>query len=304
ENIMYRIPRNIQWNDNIIVREDEYAVFFRDGKVMHVFDRPGRYALTTENVPVLATLGAALTGIRQLGEIYYLQKRELRGKFGTPEPLAFRDPDFGVVRIRAFGEFSYKVIDPILFITQFVGTEGITESESVLNWLREQLVTIINHVFGKLKKEKRMSILDAPAYLKEMEQLILDEAIDNVKRYGLKITKLAGFHISLPEEVQTAIDKRGAMGALGVDYLKYQTGKAIESIGTGAAKGNEAVSLAGLGAGVGAGIGIGSSMIQGMKGKSEDAKLPSFEGTKKCPRCGADVPSDAKFCPNCGAKLG
>ena len=136
ENVMYRYPRNIQWNDNVVVREDEYCVFFRDGKAMHVFDRPGRFAMTTTNVPVLGTLGAAVTGVRQLGEVFFIQRRELRGKFGTPEPLAFRDTDFGLVRIRCFGQFAYKIEDPMVFISQFVGTEGMSESAKVIDWLK------------------------------------------------------------------------------------------------------------------------------------------------------------------------
>ena len=106
ENIMYRLPTNIYYNDNIVVNEDEFAVFLRDGKAMHVFDQAGRFALTTQNVPILRTILPALTGIKQLGEVYYVQRRELRGKFGTPEPLAFRDRDFGLVRLRVFGQFA------------------------------------------------------------------------------------------------------------------------------------------------------------------------------------------------------
>ena len=97
ENVMYKLPTNIQWNDNIIVNEDEYAVFFRDGKAFHAFDQAGRYALTTQ---LFQRLGAFVTGVRQLGEVYYVQRRELRGKFGTPEPLTYRDTDFGLVRLR------------------------------------------------------------------------------------------------------------------------------------------------------------------------------------------------------------
>ena len=105
DNVMYRVPKNIRWNDNVVVREDEYGVFFRDGKVMHVFDRPGRFAMTTLNIPILAKLAETVTGIKQLGEIYYLQRRELRGKFGTAEPLVLRDSDFGMVRLRMFGQW-------------------------------------------------------------------------------------------------------------------------------------------------------------------------------------------------------
>ncbi|MCK5397087.1 MAG: SPFH domain-containing protein, partial [Thermoplasmata archaeon] len=173
ENVMYKLPTNVYWNDNIVVNEDEYAVFFRDGKAMHVFDRPGRFALTTQNVPILGDLAAKITGIKQLGEVYYLQKRELRGKFGTPEPLTFRDTDFGLVRLRAFGNFAYKVVDPMLFITQFAGSRGWSNSENVMDWLKTEIVQNLNDAMGELKRDKNMALVEMPAYLNEIEQIIL-----------------------------------------------------------------------------------------------------------------------------------
>jgi len=327
EAVMYKLPRNVMWNDNVVVKEDEYAVFFRDGKAMHVFDRPGRYALTTQNVPVLAKIAAAITGVKQLGEVYWLQRRELRGKFGTQEPLAFRDADFGIVRIRVFGRFAFKVTDPLLFISQFVGTEGYSHSDKVFDWLKNELVQTINATLGKLKSEKGMGVVDMPAYLNEIEQVVLATIEPEVTRYGLKITNIAGLNINLPEEVKEALDKRGAMGALGVNYMQYQTGKAIEGVGEGAAKGGGggAGAFAGLGAGMGAGYGMASQISQGMQtqgGGPPAAKVAcpncnapvdqgvkfcpecgnqmAQAGTVPCPKCGKDIPVDAKFCPECG----
>jgi len=114
----------------------------------------------------------------------------------------------------------------------------------------------------------------------------------------LKITNLAGITITPPKEVQEAIDKRGAMGALGVNYTQYQTGKAIEGVGEGAAKGGSgAASLAGLGAGAGMGLGMGGAMSQGMQQGQESQTVVKV----KCPHCGAQVAEDAKFCKECGA---
>jgi len=327
ENIMYKLPTNIYYNDNIVVMEDEYAVFLRDGKAMHVFDQAGRYALTTQNVPILRTILPALTGIKQLGEVYYIQRREMRGKFGTPEPLTFRDADFGLVRLRVFGQFSYKVVDPMMFITQFVGTRGWSGSEEVIEWLRNELIQSVNDVLGELKKDKNMALVDMPAYVNEIEQLVLGKVDSEAKRYGLDITNLAGITITPPKEVQDAIDRRGAMGALGVNYMQYQTGKAIEGIGEGAAQGGggTTAAMAGLGAGVGVGYGVGGAMGQGMQqGTSsqevmvkcqecgalvaQDAKFCKEcgkamvkAGSVKCPKCNASIPSDAKFCKECGA---
>ncbi len=306
ENLIWRIPHNVKWNDNVVVREDEWAVFFRDGKALHVFDRPGRYALTTENVPVLGTIVKKITGIQQIGEIYYIQRRELRGKFGTSEPLSFRDPDFGLVRIRAFGQFAYRVSDPILLITQFVGTKGMTTSGEIISWLKDQLVMILNDTIGELKLKKNMSILDLPAYLQEMEQLVLSKSKGETDRYGMEITKIAGLNINLPEEVQEAIDKRGAMAALGVNYMQYQTGKAIEGVGEGAAKGGESAGMAGIGAGFGAGMVMANTMaqsVQGTPGQGNVAQPQPQAGMKKCPNCGKFIPQDAQFCPYCGYKF-
>ncbi len=306
ENVMWRIPRNIRWNDNVVVREDEYAVFFRDGKALHVFDRPGRYALTTENVPVLGTIVKKITGVQQIGEIYYLQRRELRGKFGTSEPLSFRDPDFGVVRIRAFGKFAYKVVDPMLLITEFVGTKGYSSSQEIIDWLKDQIVMDLNDTVGELKMKNNMSILDLPAYLQEIEQLLLAKLKNDTVQYGLEVTKIAGLNLNLPEEVQEAIDKRGAMAALGVNYMQYQTGKAIEGIGIGAAQGGGGSGMAELGAGMGAGMAMAGAMGQGMQsagGMQQHAPPGPQAGMKKCPNCGKMVPNDAQFCPYCGHKF-
>ena len=301
ENIMYKLPTNVYYNDNIVVNEDEYAVFFRDGKAMHVFDQPGRFALTTQNVPILTSIGAAITGVKQLGEVYYLQRREFRGKFGTAEPLVFRDQDFGMVRIRIFGNFSYRVMDPILFISQFIGTRGYSSSQHILAWLKTELIQTVNDALGELKRDKNMALVEMPAYLQEIEQLVLSKVAGEVSQYGLKIMNLAGLTITPPKEVQEAIDKKGAMGALNVDYMQYQTGKAIEGVGEGAAKGGDsgATAFAGMGAGMGMGYGMAGAMNQGMKQGTES----QTEVKIKCPHCEALLAQDAKFCKECGKEI-
>lgn len=300
ENVMYKLPTNVYYGDNIVVNEDEYAVFLRDGKALHVFDQAGRYALTTQNVPILRTILPKLTGVKQLGEVYYLQRRELRGKFGTPEPFTFRDTDFGLVRLRAFGQFAYKIVDPLVFITQFIGTKGWSNSNEIMDWLKGEIVQTLNDVLGELKRDKDLALVDMPAYLNEIEQIVLSKIDKEAARYGLDITNLAGITISPPKEVQEAIDKRGAMGALGVNYTQYQTGKAIEGVGEGAAKGGDggAAALAGLGAGAGMGLGMGGAMTQGMQQGTAETQVKV-----KCPHCSALVAEDAKFCKECGKEI-
>lgn len=309
ENIMWRLPRNIYWNDNVLVREDEYGIFFRDGKALAVFDRPDRYALTTENIPVLKEIIGTVVGSVQIGEFYWVQKREFRDKFGTSQPLAFRDNDFGVVQLRIFGQFAYKITDPMLLITQFVGTKGMSKSAEIVDWLKGQIVMVLNDTLGELKLKKQMGVLDMPAYLQEIEQMVLAKLGTETLMYGLKVMKFAGLNINMPEEVQEAINKRGAMSALGVNYMQYQSGRAIENIGEGAAKGGgEGAGFAMMGAGMGAGFGMGNMMTQGMSGGNQQpppfgAPQQSAEQTAACPKCGAQVKAGAKFCPECGQAM-
>ncbi|MBE6506359.1 MAG: SPFH domain-containing protein [Methanocorpusculum parvum] len=306
DNLIWRLPRNIILNDNVLVREDEYGIFFRDGKALAVFDRPDRYALTTQNIPILKDIIGATMGNVQIGEFYWVQKREFRDKFGTSQPLAFRDSDFGVVQLRMFGQFAYKVADPMLLITQFVGTKGLTKSEEVVEWLKSQIVMVLNDILGELKTKKQMGVLDMPAYLQEIEQMCLAKLTAETENYGLKIMKFAGLTISMPDEVQEAINKRGAMSALGVNYMQYQSGKAIENIGVGAAQGGDGAGFAMMGAGMGAGIGMGNMMMQGMGGGAapfgQAQPQTAAPAGKACAKCGAVVPDGAKFCPGCGEK--
>ena len=308
DNLIWRLPRNIILNDNVLVREDEYGIFFRDGKALAVFDRPDRYALTTQNIPILKDIIGATMGNVQIGEFYWAQRREFRDKFGTAQPLAFRDSDFGVVQIRMFGQFAYKVSDPMLLITQFVGTKGLTKSEEVVEWLKGQIVMVLNDILGELKAKKQMGVLDMPAYLQEIEQMSLARLTAETESYGLKIMKFAGLTISMPDEVQEAINKRGAMSALGVNYMQYQSGKAIENIGVGAAEGGEGAGFAMMGAGMGAGIGMGNMMMQGMGGMGGapapfgQAQPQAAAPANACAKCGTAVPEGAKFCPGCGEK--
>ena len=306
DNLIWRLPRNIILNDNVLVREDEYGIFFRDGKALTVFDRPDRYALTTQNIPILKDIIGATLGNVQIGEFYWAQKREFRDKFGTSQPLAFRDSDFGVVQLRMFGQFAYKVSDPMLLITQFVGTKGLTKSEEVVDWLKSQIVMVLNDILGELKTKKQMGVLDMPAYLQEIEQMCLAKLTAETENYGLKIMKFAGLTISMPDEVQEAINKRGAMSALGVNYMQYQSGKAIENIGVGAAQGGDGAGFAMMGAGMGAGIGMGNMMMQGMGGGAapfgQAQPAAAAPVGKVCAKCGTAVPDGAKFCPGCGEK--
>jgi membrane protease subunit (stomatin/prohibitin family) len=300
-NIMYRMPRNIKWNDNIVVREDELAVFYRDGKALAYIDRPDRYALTSLNAPIIGSILQKIGGIQQQAEIVYLQKRVFDGKFGSKQPYQFRDKEFGMVNLRVFGEFRYKVSAPENFVNQFVGTFNFSTSAEVEERIKEQVVVIIYDALGDLKNEG-MGVADLAANLTNIEQAFLERAKAHFELYGVSVEKVSGLYISLPEDVQKAVDTKSSMTILGANYMQYQTGQAMRE-----AASNPAGGAAAAGVGVGAGIGMGWTMMDTMRTAQAPAAGAAAAGAAVmilCTKCNAQNPSTSKFCNSCGAKLG
>src|SRR5207245_2193297 len=172
QNIMWKVPRNIRRSSVLVAREDEIAVFYRDGKVLAYLDRPDRYALTSQNVAILGKLIQALSGVVQQAEVYYLQKRIFDGKFGTQEAFLFQDPDFDMVQLRAFGDFRYRLKDPETFINQFVGTFGAATSAEVEDRIKNELMKQLNVTLGKMKANG-LKVVDFAASLNDIEQGVL-----------------------------------------------------------------------------------------------------------------------------------
>lgn len=294
-NIMWRVPRNIRLNDNIVIREDEIAVFFRDGKVLAYIDRPDRYALTSLNAPIVGGVVKALSGVQQEAEVYYLQRRIFDGKFGSSEPYVFRDPDFGLVSLRVFGSYRWRLGAPDVFITQFVGTFGAATSADVESRLKDQMVILVYNTLGKMK-EQGMHVTDLAAQLQTIEQAVLGFAPQHFGPLGVEVQQIQGLSINLPDEVQKAVNTRSQMGVLGVNYLQYQAGQAMTTAAANTS--GTAGSLAGAGVGLGAGLGIGygmSGQMSGMYGQGPSAP---------CPKCGALIPPGTRFCPSCGTPVG
>ncbi len=291
-NVMWKVPRNIRLNDNIVVREDEIAVFYRDGKVLTYFDQPNRYALTDFNAPIVGNLLKFFTGVQQQAEVFYLQKRFMDGKFGSTQPYQFTDPTFGIVNLRVYGEYRWRVSSPENFINQFVGTFNLETSADVEDRLKEQIIIIVYNALGKMKAQG-LKVTDLAGNLTNIEQVVLSTAPDNVGQYGVEINKISGLTISLPDEVQKAIDTRSQMQVLGVNYLQYQAGQAMTEAAQNPS-GTAGVG-AGLGVGLGAGVGVGSAFGQAMMGGMAQG------ATKSCPNCGSIIPLNNAFCPNCGA---
>ncbi|HEX9907469.1 MAG TPA: SPFH domain-containing protein [Thermoplasmata archaeon] len=300
-NIMYRLPRNIKFNDNIVVREDEMAVFFRDGKVLSYIDRPDRYALTSLNAPIVGKLVQFLSGVQQQAEVIYLQKRAFDGKFGSKQPYQFRDKEFGMVNLRVFGEFRYKIAAPENFVNQFVGTFNFATSAEVEERIKEQMVILIYDSVGDMKNTG-MGVADLASNLTNIEQAVLSRCSEHFELYGIMIDKLSGLYISLPEEVQKAVDTRSSMQILGANYVQYQTGQAMRE-----AAQNPSGGAAGVGVGLGAGIGMGYTMMDAMRQTTPGQQPVQAAGAAAvvlCPKCNTQNPPTNKFCSSCGGKLG
>jgi membrane protease subunit (stomatin/prohibitin family) len=256
-----RVPQSgsgeFRLGSQLVVRESQNAVFFRDGKALDVFG-PGRHTISTNNIPFLTGLIGMLSGGKSIftAEVYFVSMRELTDmKWGTPQPVAYRDADLGMVRLRAFGQYSMRVKDPQLFVTTVVGARGAYSTSSIDEYLRGIIVSEFNDLLG----EAKTPLLDLGGLTNEMGATVRNSVGADFGRLGLELTTFQILAITPPEEVQKAIDQRSAMGALGnmSTYTQYQTANAIRD-----AANNPAGGAASTGAGLGAGMAMGQAMAQ------------------------------------------
>ena len=235
-----------------------------------------------------------LFGVQQEAQVYYLARRPFDGKFGSKQPYQFRDADFGMVNLRLFGEFRYRIKQPSNFINQFVGTEGLATAAAVEDRLREQVVAVTYDALGEVK-QKGLGVADLAANIMELEQVILQKSTAQFDPYGIEIQKISGLYVTLPEAVQAAVDQRAAMQITGTNYMQYQTGQAMREAAANPSGG------AGGGIGLGAGIGMGYQMA-GQMGQMQQQQ-PAAAPQKACPKCGTMNAATMKFCGSCGAPM-
>ena len=311
DEIVHREPESgsgeFRLGSQFVVRESQRAVFLRDGKALDVFG-PGRHTLSTNNIPLLTgLLGIPFGGNSPFrAEVYFVSMREFTDmKWGTPQPLVYRDTELGMVRLRAFGTYSMRVADPQLFVTQIVGSRGAYSTGAIDEFLKGLVINEFNDLLG----ETQTSILDIQRMTREIADTARNALGDDFERLGLQLTTFQISAITPPEEVQRRIDERSGMAALGDmrTYTQFQTAQAIRD-----AAQNEGAGGAAAASGVGFGAGIG--MGQAMAGAVRDAFAPqptpatqtssgTVSATIACPNCQATVPMNAKFCPNCGNQL-
>lgn len=262
DTISWRFPDNdkeIKRGAQLIVRESQVAQFVYLGQFGDTFG-PGKHYLTTDNLPILATLKGWKYGFESpfKADVYFVNTRLFTGnKWGTANPVMLRDQDLGVVRVRAYGTYDFKVVDPKLFLKEVAGTDDNFRIEEFADTMRSRIVSLFSDAIASAK----LPVLEVAARYQELGDALLPVINPIVTaKYGLEIPSFIVENVSVPPEVEQAIDKRSSMTAIGNlnDYVKFQMAEAM------AKGGGEGAGMASTAAGLGAGLAMGQQMMAAM----------------------------------------
>jgi len=262
DSMVYRFPvynQEIKMGAQLTVRENQAALFINEGKAADLFG-PGRYELSTQNVPILTTLRGWKYGFQSpfKAEVYFFNTRLFTDlKWGTANPVMMRDAEFGMIRIRAFGTYAMRIADPKTFFETIVGTQGLTSTDEITGQLRSTILSRISDAIA----EAKIPALDLSAKYDELSTIAKTKIGPEFAGYGLDLSRFFVENISLPEEVESAIDQRTKLGVLGDRLNQFTQLQAAESLKVAAANPGGA---AGMGVGIGAGVAMGNAMVGSM----------------------------------------
>ena len=295
--------KEIMMGAQLTVRESQVAIFVNEGQLADIF-RPGRYELQTSNMPILTALKSWKYGFNSpfKSDVYFVSTKQfLDRKWGTSNPVMMRDSEFGVIRLRGYGSFAFRVSDPELLLKECFGTNSTYKVSDIEEQIKRQTVSSLSDAIA----ESKIPALDLAANYEELSNYALQAINQKVAGLGVQLSSFVIENISLPEEVEKAMDRRTSMGVVG-DLNKYTQYQAAEAMRESA---NQQGSVAGVGVGMGAGVAMGQIFSQSINqpaaqqpaAPAAPAAQPAAAGF--CPSCGNPILAGAKFCSNCGEKL-
>ncbi|MCL4829605.1 MAG: SPFH domain-containing protein [Caldilinea sp.] len=280
--LVVRVPEvgsgDFRLGSQVIVRESQNAVFYRDGKSLDMFG-PGRHTITTANLPLISSVMSFFTGGNNVftAEVYFVNMREFTDlKWGTPQPISLRDSELGFARVRGFGQYTIQIAEPKRFVDQIVGTQGLYRTSQIEDYLRNTIISNITDVLG----ENMTSIFDLPRLVDELGAAVRAKATPAFAAMGIALKQLMVVSITPTDETAKAIDERASMGAIGnMDaYMKFKAAQAMGDAANNPAGGGAAAGV-GLGAGMGVGAGMASMIMQSMQTPSQPAAAPAASAT-------------------------
>jgi membrane protease subunit (stomatin/prohibitin family) len=272
DTLVYRFPvynQEIKMGAQLIVRENQVALFINEGQAADLFTA-GTYTLSTQNIPIMTTLRGWKYGFQSpfKAEVYFFNTRLFTDlKWGTANPVMMRDKDFGMIRLRAFGSYATRIADPKLFFKTIVGTQSLTSTSDILGQLRSTIISKLSDAIA----EGNIAALDMASKYDELSKLAVEKIGPEFQSYGFELAKFFVENISLPDEVEAAIDQRTKLGVLGDKMGQYTQMRTADAIGVAAANPG---GMAGAGVGLGAGVAIGNAMGQAFGGGNNAAPPP------------------------------
>jgi membrane protease subunit (stomatin/prohibitin family) len=311
--LAYRYPmqdREIQNGGKLTVRDSQLAVFANEGKIADAF-APGLYTLNTNTLPILTYLKNWDKKFQSpfKSDVYFFSTRiQTDQHWGTQNPITIRDKEFGAIRLRGFGIYSYHLADAKTFYTKISGTRDIYHVTDLEGQLRNTIIAKMTDAFAA----SQVPFLDMAANQGALAEKISEQLKPAFTDYGLSLDSFVVENLSLPDELQKVLDQRISMNVLGDmgKFTQYQVAQAIPI-----AAGNEGGGAVGIGAGLGAGVAMGQAMMDAVKQSTSSSPggggaAPAAAGaatsgaaspsTKFCSECGQAIPRSSKFCPECG----